>query len=105
MLILSHTFDFLTVLGSHAKMFPSLLARVLNAVTCILTFVNTFLLMRNDEIKLLENRAFTQAITTERLVLYIETRIFGTLLRRIPSFIQDEINRENIDVVITFDDI
>jgi len=80
---------------------------------CILTFVNIFL-MRDDEIKLLEDvfffsqwksRVYTQAITTERLVLYIETRIFGTLLRRIPSFTQDELNRENIDVVITFDDI
>jgi len=68
--------------------------------------------MRDDEIKLLEDvfffsqwksRVYTQAITTERLVLYIETRIFGTLLRRISSFTQDELNRENIDVVITFD--
>jgi len=84
MLILSRTFDFLAILGSHARMFPSLLAQVLNAVTCILTFVNTFL-MRDDEIKLLEDvfffsqwksRVYTQAITTERLVLYIETRIF-----------------------------
>jgi len=78
---------------------------------CKLTFVNIFL-MRDDEIKLLEDvfffsqwksRVYTQAITTERLVLYIETRIFGTLLRRISSFTQDELNRENIDVVITFD--
>lgn len=82
------------VLGFCMRTFPSLLARVSNVMTCRsrVYWRLSMLPCWCVTIRVSHSRIFfwklrTQAIAGERLVLYVRTCIFGTLLRRIPSFV------------------
>lgn len=120
MLILLRTFDFLAgryFLPGFRVMFLSLLERVLNAVMYrSLPFVDAFLLMHDNEIKSYtrgrffsshnwKSRVYTQAIGARRLVLQKHMYFWHFVTSNSFLRTQGELNRENIDVAVTFDDV